>query len=1004
VRPFYFALAGVVTLAHAAAFALGVTDARAQQAPAHIITGMPPPPNYIPPLLPPNQTGGQVYYNGGPEFDISKDFPIFNWVYAMEYGIAASGGSHLGGPVNVSMYSPAFAGLDFSGSQGHGIRVSDTAGIITNPNASAGYRAFDGGGGVNLSVDASRLFDLPVNQRFWFGLSGDFNFDAATFSSSGLPGGTNANAGSVQRDTYTLTNSATYTINNYYVRGSASFDWNHADITNNQFIPGAHGDTNGRGYLLDTTVGSLFPLVNTIAVNPETVTKAPPANPGGYALLVDTSVHYSYSRGQEDGFTDNTGFAYGTQQSSFSDVGARARLTAIVPDHEFLWMPYVGATFDQEFGLSSTWDIPAQAVTPADTVIFSPSTTFWGAELGLNILSRGGTRLGMKAFYEASADTQTLGGSAYLRIPFEEFAALNDSGIRIAPARALPVKAPPPPPLPAYWNWAGLYVGGHVGAALSIANFSDPFGSTIYGDQVRSPGFLGGGQIGYNWQAPRSPWVFGVEADGSLMSSDGDVTCFAASFMITTTTCRVQPQATGTFTGRIGYALGPSGRTLVYAKGGLGWANDEINMALNGLNDGPTRASAIQTGNSQTVTLWGGTVGVGVEEALTPAWSLKAEYDYLDLGRGNITNIGGETLVGFAQPAIAPSTSGVSQNIHELKLGMNYKWGADPWAPGWSPGPIAYLTRTPPLTSAGWEVEGGGRYFASWGQFQKDLGGLKFLGEPASSMESRLTYDNMQTNSGEFFGRIETPWNFFVKGYIGGGVTNSGKMYDEDAALVNLGLFGPYSNTLSPAVTGNISYGAIDGGFDIWRAPTYKVGVFAGYFAFNQNMSAFGCVVVAFNNCSPNPVPTSGSAVITESDEWTAVRIGLAAETMLTDRLKLSGDVAYLPWVWFSGTDQHFVGNTGALAEIFQASGKGNGVQIDALLSYYLTRQWSVGLGGRYWGMWTTPNGEWTCTSAPCLPTFAQPSYFRAQVEQLGAFVQMAYKFDWSSDPMATLH
>ena len=238
---------------------------------------------------------------------------------------------------------------------------------------------------------------------------------------------------------------------------------------------------------------------------------------------------------------------------------------------------------------------------------------------------------------------------------------------------------------------------------------------------------------------------------------------------------------------------------------------------------------------------------------------------------------------------------------------------------------------------------------------------------------------------------------------MGGGVTNTGQMNDEDSVLINLGAVGAYSNTLSPAVTGNISYGAIDGGFDFMRGPSYKVGLFGGYFAFKQDMSAFGCTVVAFNNCTPNPVPTSGGPVITENDKWTAVRIGLAAEATLTNRVKLSGDVAYLPWVWFNGIDQHFVGNTGVLDEIFQASGKGNGVQIDALLSYYLTPQWSVGLGGRYWGMWTTPNGEWTCTSAPCLPTFAQPSYFRAQVEQLGAFVQTSYKFDWGGS-VATLH
>src|SRR5215813_1612399 len=82
-------------------------------------------------------------------------------------------------------------------------------------------------------------------------------------------------------------------------------------------------------------------------------------------------------------------------------------------------------------------------------------------------------------------------------------------------AADLPVAKAPP----ALWSWSGLYVGGHVGAALSITNIADPLGAPIYGDRVRSPGFIGGGQIGLNWQL--GSVVFGVEVDVSGVSSDG---------------------------------------------------------------------------------------------------------------------------------------------------------------------------------------------------------------------------------------------------------------------------------------------------------------------------------------------------------------------------------------------------------------------------------------------------------------------------------------------------
>src|SRR5664279_114661 len=84
-----------------------------------------------------------------------------------------------------------------------------------------------------------------------------------------------------------------------------------------------------------------------------------------------------------------------------------------------------------------------------------------------------------------------------------------------------------------------------------------------------------------NWQAGGSPWVFGVEADLSGLSSDGTNTCFAVSLAAVDATCRVGPQVAGTFTGHVGYLVGSSHRTLVYLKGGIGWANERVDMALN---------------------------------------------------------------------------------------------------------------------------------------------------------------------------------------------------------------------------------------------------------------------------------------------------------------------------------------------------------------------------------------------------------------------------------------
>src|ERR1700731_2817823 len=140
-----------------------------------------------------------------------------------------------------------------------------------------------------------------------------------------------------------------------------------------------------------------------------------------------------------------------------------------------------------------------------------------------------------------------------------------------------PVKAPPPP----VWDWTGSYIGVHFGGSAGRTTFSDPFGAPIFGDVVRTPGFFAGGQVGYNWQAPGSNFVWGVEADVSGFDSEGTNTCFAFSASAINSTCRVRPTVAGTLTGRVGAAVGPGGHTFVYAKGGGAALNSTVDQAIN---------------------------------------------------------------------------------------------------------------------------------------------------------------------------------------------------------------------------------------------------------------------------------------------------------------------------------------------------------------------------------------------------------------------------------------
>lgn len=560
-------------------------------------------------------------------------------------------------------------------------------------------------------------------------------------------------------------------------------------------------------------------------------------------------------------------------------------------------------------------------------------------------------------------------------------------------ATDLPAKVPSVAPAPAL-IWAGLYLGIHSAASHGSTKFSDPFGPSIYGDKALTPGFGAGGQIGYNWQLRN--WVVGLETDATWLTSNSAVTCGAYAGFYGSANCGAQPDANGTVTGRIGYALGPEGHTLAYLRGGFAWQHTDLTASNNysfGFGNQTNLTSLTQAG-------W--TVGTGVEQALTPAWSVRFEYDYLNFGdQGSVTIPGSvyatETtiLVGprrtpFQFPLFdptSPATSRVSSDAHMFKLALNYKLGQDPWSSTFN-GPVFGKAAA---SASGWEFEGGGRYWYSWGEAQKDLPSGSINDK---SLVSRLTWDNMTGNTGEFFGRIDTPVNIFLKGYVGGGSLNSGHLNDEDWGLSGQGFPVPvaYSNTIS-TVTGPLSYGTIDLGYDVFRGPVNKAGAFVGYNRYSYTMNASGCVQIAnpYSDCAGNnAIPTSVVGII-EQDTWNSLRVGVSAEAVLFDRWKFSGDVAYVPYTQFTGTDEHLLRDL-----VFDFQGHGQGVQAEAFLSYQVTDGFNVGVGGRYWSLWTT-----SATDTVAGVVERRNDTFRT--ERLGAMFQASYKFDAPSQRSSSL-
>jgi outer membrane immunogenic protein len=255
---------------------------------------------------------------------------------------------------------------------------------------------------------------------------------------------------------------------------------------------------------------------------------------------------------------------------------------------------------------------------------------------------------------------------------------------QIASAADIPVKAPVyKAPIIAPYNWTGFYVGGNVGyswghtdSTVDAPVFPLFFsGFSGFSDSLKPKGIIGGGQIGYNWQADPH-WVFGIEADfqgSGQKDSDSFSQVFNPNTDASTSLFAIRGPQTltisheeklewfGTVRGRIGYIFWNN--AMLYATGGLAYGHVESSLTA-------TLSSIFSSATSSLVgsdTKVGWTVGGGIEGPLFDSrnWTWKVEYLYIDLGTANYS---------FNDPhfgAVAISTD-IIDNI--VRGGINYRF------------------------------------------------------------------------------------------------------------------------------------------------------------------------------------------------------------------------------------------------------------------------------------------------------------------------------------------
>jgi outer membrane immunogenic protein len=241
--------------------------------------------------------------------------------------------------------------------------------------------------------------------------------------------------------------------------------------------------------------------------------------------------------------------------------------------------------------------------------------------------------------------------------------------------------------------WAGPYVGGHAGGVWGNAGVTDTYsyqGDPTSKNSFGSTGVIGGAQAGYNIQ--QGHVVFGVEGDIGYLGLSANKsaaltpspTCYGAA-----TQCTLDGKYStsgglyGDITGRLGYA---TDRTLLYAKGGVAFLNEDFKAHYDGGNctmdhscwKSPSSTysttpahSTFNFANSNTLVGW--TIGAGAEYAVSPSWSLKAEYQHFDFGKLSYSYSGTYAIPNTPyHSTLSNGKTDVSLTADAVSVGVNY--------------------------------------------------------------------------------------------------------------------------------------------------------------------------------------------------------------------------------------------------------------------------------------------------------------------------------------------
>jgi outer membrane immunogenic protein len=232
-------------------------------------------------------------------------------------------------------------------------------------------------------------------------------------------------------------------------------------------------------------------------------------------------------------------------------------------------------------------------------------------------------------------------------------------------------------------QWKGFYAGVNIGGAWNSTcnswtpnnGISNPAIATAFYNRYcpNNSTFIGGVQIGYNFQRDQLVWGFGLDYE-FLSAKDRN-----RSLSYTGPT--PPPNGTYTFSGK----LSPNGFAILGPRIGYAVDNWLPFFRVGGVfTSGSHNTTASFTDASGTATFSGGKnfkangfgVGAGAEYWLADSWLLRAEYNYVSLGKGSTSQItctgSAATCTAFANTTLESLSNKFTASI--LRVGINYKF------------------------------------------------------------------------------------------------------------------------------------------------------------------------------------------------------------------------------------------------------------------------------------------------------------------------------------------